>query len=58
MGFNHQEVSSSKFENGEFTFDELLNAFHVYIVFEKLISKNKVLKIRNASLSQKNCVLK
>ena len=53
MSLDHQEVSSSKFENCEFSFDELLDAFYDLISkSEKLISKNKVLKNQNASLSQ------
>ena len=58
MGLDHQEVSSSKFEICDFTFDELLDAFHdLHGEFEKLISKNKVLKNQNASLSQEVYVL-
>ena len=53
MGLDHQEVSSSKSKNCEFSFDELLDACYDLIgKSEKLISKNKVLKNQNASLSQ------
>ena len=53
MGLDHQEVSSSKSKNCEFSFNELLDAFYDLIdKSEKLISKNEVLKNQNASLSQ------
>lgn len=43
MGLGHQEVSSSKSKNCDFTFDELFDAFHdLHDEFEKIISKNKL----------------
>ena len=58
MGLDHQEVSSSKSKNCEFSFDELLDAFYDLIdKSEKLISKNEVLKNQNASLSQEVSIL-
>ena len=57
MGLDHQVVSSSKSKNGDFTSDELLDAFEdLHYEFKKLISKNNSLeKSKCISFSRSLC---
>ena len=50
---HEQEVSNSNSNNGEFTFEELQDAFHdLHDEYEKMILKNDVLEKRISTLSK------